>query len=46
MGPLARFMIWIAVAAWTFVAAAFIIRLIHHTGRIAFEKPVEPTDAV
>lgn len=46
MGPLARFMIWIAVAAWTWVAAAFIIRLIHHAGGIAFEKPDEPTDTV
>jgi hypothetical protein len=27
MEPLARFMIWVAVAAWTLVAAAFVARV-------------------
>jgi len=27
MGPLSRFMLWVAVAAWVLVAAAFLVRL-------------------
>jgi hypothetical protein len=30
MEPLARFMIWVAVAAWALVAAAFIARFARH----------------
>jgi tellurite resistance protein TehA-like permease len=30
MEPLARFMLWVAVAAWTLVAAAFLARLARH----------------
>jgi hypothetical protein len=28
MGPLSRFMLWVAVAAWGAVAAAFAVRLL------------------
>ena len=30
MEPLARFMLWVAVAAWALVAAAFLTRLVRH----------------
>jgi tellurite resistance protein TehA-like permease len=30
MDPLARFMLWVAVAAWALVAAAFLARLTPH----------------
>ena len=30
MEPLARFMLWVAVAAWVLVGAAFLARLAHH----------------
>ena len=30
MEPLARFMLWVAVAAWALVAAAFLARLVRH----------------
>jgi hypothetical protein len=29
MEPLSRFMLWVAVAAWVVVAAAFVARLLH-----------------
>ena len=32
MEPLARFMLWVAVAAWVLVAAAFLARLARHRG--------------
>jgi len=35
MAPLARFMLWVAVGAWTAVAAAFIVRLAHRASRPA-----------
>jgi len=31
MEPLARFMLWVAVATWAVVAAAFLARLAHHS---------------
>ena len=30
MEPLARFMLWVAVAAWALVAAAFLARFVRH----------------
>jgi tellurite resistance protein TehA-like permease len=33
MQPLARFMIWVAVAAWALVAAAFLARAVRHPGK-------------
>jgi tellurite resistance protein TehA-like permease len=32
MGPLSRFMLWVAVAAWVLVAAAFLVRLTRQPG--------------
>ncbi|HVT68156.1 MAG TPA: hypothetical protein VHF26_10435 [Trebonia sp.] len=37
MHPVARFMLWVAVAAWVLVAAAFIVRLARHR-----EEPATP----
>ena len=37
MEPLARFMLWVAVAAWVLVAAAFLARLVRHP-----HDPAEP----
>jgi tellurite resistance protein TehA-like permease len=42
MGPLSRFMIWVAVVVWTLVAIAFIIRL---TRRSSAAIPDQPTDS-
>ena len=39
MGPLSRFMIWVAVAVWTLVAIAFIIRLTHRSSTTAPDQP-------
>jgi len=33
MEPLARFMLWVAVAAWVLVAAAFLARLTRQPAR-------------
>jgi tellurite resistance protein TehA-like permease len=41
MEPLARFMLWVAVAAWVLVAAAFLVRLAHHQ-----QEPSSGTSAV
>ena len=40
MGPLARFMLWVAVAAWVLVAAAFLARLVRRR-----EEPSSGTPA-
>jgi tellurite resistance protein TehA-like permease len=37
MGPLSRFMIWVAVAVWTLVAIAFVIRLFHRSNGTALD---------
>jgi tellurite resistance protein TehA-like permease len=39
MEPLARFMLWIAVAAWALVAAAFLARLARHPSQPASGAP-------
>ena len=39
MDPLARFMLWVAVAAWVLVAAAFVARLARHPGQPASGAP-------
>ena len=39
MEPLARFMIWVAVAAWALVAAAFLARLVRHRAEPASGAP-------
>ena len=39
MEPLARFMIWVAVAAWVLVAAAFLARLARHPQESASGPP-------
>ena len=39
MEPLARFMLWVAVAAWVLVAAAFVARLARHPGQPASGAP-------
>lgn len=39
MEPLARFMLWVAVAAWALVAAAFLARLARRTGAGACRTP-------
>ncbi len=43
MEPLSRFMIWVAVAAWTWVAVVFIIRLARRTDRTASESSADLT---
>ena len=35
MEPLSRFMLWVAVAAWVVVAAAFLVRLARRSGEPA-----------
>ena len=35
MEPLSRFMLWVAVAAWIVVAAAFLVRLARRSGEPA-----------
>ncbi len=42
MAPLARFMLWVAVGAWTAVAAAFIIRLGGRTSQAEGESAAPP----
>jgi tellurite resistance protein TehA-like permease len=39
MEPLARFMLWVAVAAWALVAAAFLARLTRHPEQPASRAP-------
>ncbi len=39
MEPLARFMLWVAVAAWVLVAAAFVARLARHPDQRASGAP-------
>ena len=39
MEPLARFMLWVAVAAWALVAAAFLVRLARHQEEPASGPP-------
>jgi tellurite resistance protein TehA-like permease len=39
MAPLARFMLWVAIAAWALVAAAFLARLTGHRCEPAAEEP-------
>ena len=43
MEPLARFMIWVAVAAWVLVAAAFLARLLRHPHDPAPGSPAPPS---
>ncbi len=43
MGPLARFMLWVAVTAWAAVAAAFLIRLARRPGEPASTAPAAST---
>ena len=42
MEPLARFMLWVAVAAWVLVAAAFLARLVRLRGGRASATPAAP----
>jgi tellurite resistance protein TehA-like permease len=42
MGPLSRFMLWVAVATWVMVAAAFLARLARRPGDRAAEPPAAP----
>jgi len=42
MEPLSRFMLWVAVAAWVLVAAAFLARLVRRPGGRAAEPPAAP----
>jgi tellurite resistance protein TehA-like permease len=42
MQPLSRFMLWVAVAAWVLVAAAFLTRLARRTGDRASGPPAAP----
>jgi hypothetical protein len=39
MEPLSRFMLWVAVAAWILVAAAFLVRLARQPGGRAAGPP-------
>ena len=39
MEPLARFMLWVAVAVWVLVAAAFLARLVRQPGERASGPP-------
>jgi len=39
MAPLSRFMIWVAVAVWTLVSIAFIIRLVRRSSITAPDQP-------
>jgi tellurite resistance protein TehA-like permease len=39
MEPLARFMLWVAIAAWALVGAAFLARLARHRGEPASGSP-------
>jgi hypothetical protein len=43
MEPLARFMLWVAVAAWVLVAAAFVTRLARHRDQPAAGAPAAAT---
>ena len=45
MEPLARFMIWVAVAAWVLVAAAFIARFARHPEEPQSRTPVPSSGA-
>jgi tellurite resistance protein TehA-like permease len=45
MEPLARFMIWVAVAAWALVAAAFLARVARHPAAPASGPPAASADA-
>jgi hypothetical protein len=40
MEPLARFMFWVAVAAWALVAAAFLARVARHPQESASGPPL------
>jgi tellurite resistance protein TehA-like permease len=42
MEPLSRFMLWVAVAAWVMVAAAFLARLVRRPGGRASAPPAAP----
>ena len=42
MAPLARVMLWVAVAAWALVAAAFLTRLARHHGQPGSGAPAVP----
>jgi tellurite resistance protein TehA-like permease len=42
MVPLSRFMLWVAVAAWVMVAAAFLARLVRRPGGRASAPPAAP----
>jgi len=44
MGPLARFMLWVAVAAWALVAAAFLARLVRHPHEPSSGSPAPSYD--
>jgi tellurite resistance protein TehA-like permease len=44
MEPLARFMIWVAIAAWALVAAAFLARLVRHPPEPASGTPAASAD--
>ena len=43
MEPLARFMLWVAVAAWALVAAAFLARLVRHPHEPSSGSPAPPS---
>jgi tellurite resistance protein TehA-like permease len=45
MKPLARFMLWVAVAAWALVAAAFLVRLARRPDETASGEPAAPGTA-
>ena len=45
MEPLGRFMLWVAVAAWVVVAAAFLVRLARHSGEPASGAPAASASA-
>jgi len=42
MEPLSRFMLWVAVAAWVLVAAAFLTRLARRPGDRTTVPPAAP----
>ncbi|HLN70359.1 MAG TPA: hypothetical protein VK280_24205, partial [Streptosporangiaceae bacterium] len=42
MGPLARFMLWVAITAWAMVAAAFLARLTRQPGEPVPGPPTAP----
>jgi tellurite resistance protein TehA-like permease len=45
MGPLSRFMLWVSIAAWVLVAAAFLARLARQRGEPAPGPPTASATA-